>query len=193
MFFSIWHVHGHQLKHQSNVLKVLIFNEKNQSQTLSIKVESFYLYLWICVFRLCSFNWQWKKLEELVHWGNSDTRSTVVYSKLCEASKMELFSKIVNSRKPLTIFAKSSIIKVSSVNLLNLDKVNVVLYVFKVNQKGTRKIARNSKMENLWISVNPTQQKKPIYLFFYFYLFIYFLNFLIGIPCENKLYLISED
>ena len=69
--------------------------------------------------------------------------------KTLEASKMELFSKIVNGRKPLTIFAKSSILKVSSVNLLNLDKVNVVLYVFKVNRKGTRKIARNSKMENL--------------------------------------------
>ena len=106
---------------------------------------------------------------------------------------MELFSKIVNGRKPLTIFAKSSILNASSVNLLNLDKVNAVLYVFKVNQKGTRKITRNSKMQNLWISVDSQHNKKKNYLFFYFIYLLFFLNFLIGIPCENKLYLISED
>ena len=85
---------------------------------------------------------------------------------------MELFSKIVNGRKPLTIFAKSSILNASSVNLLNLDKVNAVLYVFKVNQKGTRKITRNSKMQNLWISVDFQHNKKKI--IYFFILFIYF-------------------
>ena len=107
---------------------------------------------------------------------------------------MELFSKIVNGRKPLTIFAKSSILNASSVNLLNLDKVNAVLYVFKVNQKGTRKITRNSKMQNLWISVDSQHNKKKIiYFFILFIYFFFFLNFLIGKPCENKLYLISKD
>ena len=89
---------------------------------------------------------------------------------------MELFSKIVNGRKPLTIFAKSSILNASSVNLLNLDKVNAVLYVFKVNQKGTRKITRNSKMQNLWISVDSQHNKKKI--IFLFYLFTFFFEFL---------------
>ena len=34
------------------------------------------------------------------------------YSEHCQTSKMELFAKIVNSWKPLSIFAKSSILDV---------------------------------------------------------------------------------
>ena len=36
----------------------------------------------------------------------------VLYSEPCQTSKMELFLKIINGRKPLTIFAKSSILDV---------------------------------------------------------------------------------
>ena len=38
--------------------------------------------------------------------------SAKAYSKSCEASKIECFAKIVNGFKPLTIFAKRSILKV---------------------------------------------------------------------------------
>ena len=33
---------------------------------------------------------------------------TKIYSKPCQTSKMEIFAKIVNYQKPLTIFAKGS-------------------------------------------------------------------------------------
>ena len=35
-----------------------------------------------------------------------------VYSEPCEISKIELYEKIVNGEKPLTIFSKSSILNV---------------------------------------------------------------------------------
>ena len=41
---------------------------------------------------------------------------TDVYSQPCQTSKMENFVKIVNGYKPLTIFAKPSILDVSQVS-----------------------------------------------------------------------------
>ena len=50
--------------------------------------------------------------EFLLHPSLTLKQNTETYSEAYQTSKMELLVKIVNDRKPLTIFAKSSILDV---------------------------------------------------------------------------------
>ena len=51
-------------------------------------------------------------LNYLITGSLSDASITEAYSEHCQTSRMERFMKIVNGQKPLTIFAKCSILNV---------------------------------------------------------------------------------